>query len=245
MKVPFFMFHSIGESGAPPGYRFPMEEFRTFLAYLREEGVRTPTLKDYLSERGEGASARAAVLLTFDDGWRDNLSVVWPLLEEFGFRASFFPSVSLVETEGIMGWEDLRRLAAAGMEIGSHGMSHDLLAGQSEAGLLRELQESKRRLEGELGIEAAFFSLPRGYLPPELPALARRAGYRGLCVSRAGYNSGAADPFRWRRFPVRSSMTAADLRAIVEGRGARLAKIFIGEKVREALRIRHRWRWLR
>ncbi|MCX6348562.1 MAG: polysaccharide deacetylase family protein [Candidatus Aureabacteria bacterium] len=244
MKVPFLMFHSIGASG-PPGYRFPTEEFRAFLAYLREGGVRTLTLKDYLSEREEGESARTSVLLTFDDGWRDNLSVVWPLLEEFGFRASFFPAVSLVETEGMMGWEDLRRLAAAGMEIGSHGMSHDLLAGKSEERLLRELEESKRRLEGEFGIEAAFFSLPRGYLPPALPDLARRAGYRGLCASRAGYNSVSTDPFRWRRFPVRSSMTAADLRAIVERRGARLAKIFIGEKAREALRIRRRWSWFR
>jgi len=235
------MFHSISGNAGPAGYRFPPGEFRSFLAYLRGQSIRVPTLTEHLSERDAVSPSRSAVL-TFDDGWKDNVTAALPALLEFGFRAVFFPSLSLIGRDGMMGWGDLQALLAAGMEIGSHGLSHKLLAGRPEADLLRELAESKRRLEEELGTEISFFSLPRGYLPPSLPALARRAGYRGLCTSRAGANAPGADAYRWRRYPVRTGMTAVDLQAIVQGKGWRLARRYGGEKIREALRLRHRLR---
>lgn len=239
MRVPFLMFHSISEESGPPGYRFAPGGFRSFLGFLRDEGIGTPTLSEYLASRGVGGLKVA--VLTFDDGWKDNAAAAFPLLAEFGCRATFFPSVSLIGSEGMMDWDDLRALSGAGMEIGSHGLSHDLLVGRKEADLWREVAESRRRLEEGLGREVAFFSLPRGCLPPSLPELARRAGYRGLCTSRAGSNRPSADPYRWRRYPVRSGMTPDDLRAVVRGGGARLMGIYGWEKVREALRLRHRW----
>jgi peptidoglycan/xylan/chitin deacetylase (PgdA/CDA1 family) len=239
MMVPFLMFHSISENSGPAGYRLPPEGFRSWLGYLRDEGIRTPTLSEYLVER-ETVSGPPATILTFDDGWKDNVTAALPLLAEFGFKAVFFPSVSLVGTEGMMGWDDLRALLAAGMEVGSHGMSHDLLTGRSAADLFREAAESKRRLEEQLNTAISFFALPRGYLPPHFPALVRRAGYRGLCASRAGANAPSTDPYHWRRYPVRSRMTARDLRAIVRGAGFRWARIYMEEKIREGWRLRHR-----
>ena len=106
-----------------------------------------------------------------------------------------------------MGIEQVRQLIEEGNEIGSHGFHHDLLAGKNREQLLGELTGSRTVLSRKLETEIGFFSLPRGYQPWGFSRLARQAGYRAMCTSTAGYNSLRTDPFRWKRFPVRTGWT--------------------------------------
>lgn len=249
-RIPILMYHSVSDTDdygdlppslRPLGYRVTEAEFRGHLETIRAGGWTTVGLED-LSAAGEGRRGLPdrPVILTFDDGYADNLRTVLPILEAGGFRAAFFLSVSHLDRPGMLTWEGAGKLSAAGMEIGSHGMTHDILSGRSEEELRRELAESRRLLKEKLGCEVRYFSLPRGYLPPALPRLARAVGYRGLCTSRPGFNTLRSDPFRLRRFAVRTGLSREGFRALLSGRGWRYGKIYLAERFRDLGRVRHR-----
>jgi peptidoglycan/xylan/chitin deacetylase (PgdA/CDA1 family) len=244
MKVPILMYHSVSASaaGGAPGYRLTPRQFEEELVFLRDRKMKTVSLAELSSWReGEASLPAGALVLTFDDGYADNFFNALPLLKKYGFRATFFLTVSTLGGAGMMGRAEVEALLEAGMEVGSHGWRHDLLGGMTAAELSRELESSRRELSRLLRRGIDFFSLPRGYLPPLLPRLARRAGYRGMCTSLVGYNSTGTDPFLWRRFPLRSGVSLSQFISIVTRRGAPLARVYLGEKLRSLLRRRYRY----
>lgn len=247
MKIPILMYHSISDSGdyenlpsacRPYGYRIGIGAFEEHLGELKEGGWETIALKDLVLRK---QIPPKAVVITFDDGYKDNYDTVLPRLLEYGFRAVFFISVAFIGKTGMMGLEELKYMLKAGMEIGSHGMNHDLLNGRNNSELYWELKESKRCLNEYLSTRTEFFSLPRGYLPSSFPRLAKQAGYQGLCTSYPGFNKDQADLFLLRRFPIRSGWGRAELHAILNGEGKLFRKLLLLECLRSFLRKRYRY----
>jgi len=250
MKIPILMYHSISDSHdyqelpcacRPIGYRIGAGVFEDHLAVLKQDGWSTISLEELVS--GNNLPQKAAVI-TFDDGYADNYHTALPLLLRYGFKATFFISVAFLGKSGMMGGTELGELLKAGMEIGSHGMGHDLLTGFSESDLSRELKESKLFLSERFSITPGFFSIPRGYLPRALPRLARAAGYRGICTSSPGFNIDPIDPFALKRFPVRSSWRREELGAVLAGRGILYRRLLLIENIRAFMRRRHTYKHL-
>jgi peptidoglycan/xylan/chitin deacetylase (PgdA/CDA1 family) len=105
----------------------------------------------------------------------------------------------------MLGWDQLRAMADAGIEIGSHTVSHPSLAGIARDEASRELGESKRLLEKELGRPVRFFAYPFGgrkHLNAASERLVREAGYEAACTTIHGVNRSGADPFRLLRMGV-------------------------------------------
>ena len=246
MKIPILMYHSVSERQdgiTPSGYRLTPRQFEEQLAFLRDKEIDTISLAELLSrQKGEIPLPPEAVVLSFDDGYEDNYTNVLPLLQKYRFRAVFFLTASTLGRPGMMGVKEIKALLEAGMEIGSHGWEHVLLGGKTGSELIRELEKSRRYLSRLLRREIGFFSLPRGYLPPRFSSLARRAGYRGMCTSIIGYNYSGTDPFRWRRFPLRTGVTMSQFSSIVSRRGFPLIRLCLAEKLRSLLRRRYRYK---
>jgi len=244
------MYHSISDSDdyqelpracRPIGYRIGTGVFEDHLAALKQDGWSSISLEELITWT---KLPRKAIVITFDDGYADNYHTALPLLLKYGFKATFFISVAYLGEIGMMGGTELKELLRSGMEIGSHGMVHDLLAGVSESDLSRELKESKRSLSKRFSITTDFFSIPRGYLPAALPRLARTAGYQGICTSCPGFNTDRIDPFALKRFPVRSSWMREELEAILTGKGILYRRLLLIENIRSFLRRRHRYKYL-
>lgn len=111
-----------------------------------------------------------------------------------------------------MTWAQLREMRAGGMEIGSHGVEHRMLAKMSSAAMREEVAASKRTIERELGSEAQVISYPVGGVDAynaEVIAAVRDAGYRVACSYLAGPETLHADSrFAMRRIPVERQMEA-------------------------------------
>jgi peptidoglycan/xylan/chitin deacetylase (PgdA/CDA1 family) len=126
--------------------------------------------------------------LSFDDAhlsWRD---VVVPILRELDVPATFFLTTGLVGRPGNLTWADLRDLASAGYPIGSHTVTHQRLADQDDEAARREVRDSKREIEDELGVEVRDFAAPYGYpavdfLDRDVHAV-RDAGYRSFATTQ-------------------------------------------------------------
>jgi peptidoglycan/xylan/chitin deacetylase (PgdA/CDA1 family) len=118
------------------------------------------------------ASAQKAVILNFDDDWKGQFTYAVPILEKYGFKASFFVTCGCptyqnltfcnhAEGNSAMTWEDIRLLSELGHDIQSHGMSHKDVTTLSARGLEYEIGQSKKCLL-EHNINSTIFGTPYG-----------------------------------------------------------------------------------
>lgn len=165
-----------------------------------------------LDETLSGASRRL-VAITFDDGYRDNLTVALPLLEKFGLPMTLFVTAGFVGREGYLAKEELREISRHPLvTIGAHGLWHrnfnSLTANEARV----ELTESRRLLAGITGKTVDLLAWPYGECNAELELLSAACGYRASWSVWKGTNSAHS---RWRvplgrrdnlaRFVVKSS----------------------------------------
>jgi peptidoglycan/xylan/chitin deacetylase (PgdA/CDA1 family) len=102
-----------------------------------------------------------------------------------------------VPSNKMMNWRELQQMHNAGFAIGSHSVSHPLLASiKNEDELLFEVGESAKRIETELGVFPVTISYPIGSYDERVIALSKQVGYKiGLAVEQRFYNSGKDDRF--------------------------------------------------
>jgi peptidoglycan/xylan/chitin deacetylase (PgdA/CDA1 family) len=196
--VPVLNYHSVGEAASD--YVVPVAAFEQQLDWLATEGFRTISLHDLAESRaGRSVLPSRAIILTFDDGRSDAVKVVLPSLRKRGMRATFFIITGRVGEPGFLTWEEVRALAAAGMEIGSHTRTHPRLPDLADDAAEKELKDSKSRLEAEIGRPVEVLAYPYNALRSHTESVAAAAGYR---VAVAGSAHGGSDLLRLRRFPV-------------------------------------------
>jgi peptidoglycan/xylan/chitin deacetylase (PgdA/CDA1 family) len=208
--APILNYHSIGPGGAP---EFEVSEpaFAQQLDWLAQAGFHTISLGDLAG----GRATDRAVVLTFDDGTEDALTLALPALQRRGMRGSFFIATGLVGKPGFLTWDGVRALAAAGMEVGSHTVRHARLADLGEAEVRTELVESKRTLEAELGRPVDLLAYPYNSVRSRVRKAAAEAGYR---IGVSGVVHGGSDPIDLRRVSVTRDMTLEQFQQAVSAR---------------------------
>ena len=137
---------------------------------------------DILNETAPAPGA-CQVILTFDDGEMNNYDQALPVLKKCGFPAHFFIIAKRIGEPGYMGWDELRALHEAGMVIGSHGFSHEILTNLLDSQVEEELRASKRYLERNLNINVDAFSMPRGFCNNKVIRMAYDCGYKYVFIS--------------------------------------------------------------
>jgi peptidoglycan/xylan/chitin deacetylase (PgdA/CDA1 family) len=164
--------------------------------------------------RGERRSSPRQVALTFDDGYRGLLDHALPVLERFGFRATFFLVSDRVggtnawdaqhgdAPRALMSWDEAAGLLARGMEIGAHSRTHPFLPDLPDRVLEDEVRRSKETIEDRLGRPVRYFAYPHGLLDERCRRSVMAAGYAGACSSEPGGNGRATDPFLLRRTEI-------------------------------------------
>jgi peptidoglycan/xylan/chitin deacetylase (PgdA/CDA1 family) len=164
---------------------------------------------------------RGAVLITFDDGYRDNLENALPILREHGFPAVLFVPIGFLDDgrplpheeplrllgvrNDTLDWGELAELEAGGVRIESHGIGHKPLSELDPAEATREIALSKLRLEDRLGREVEAFAFVKGSQAdyrPEHVSLVQQAGYKLAFTSVSGANGPTSDRFRLRRYNI-------------------------------------------
>jgi peptidoglycan/xylan/chitin deacetylase (PgdA/CDA1 family) len=128
-----------------------------------------------------------AVILSFDDGWKDQFTYAFPLLVKNHYSATFFIFTNSIGRRSFVSWEDLRTMQSAGMSIGSHSVSHPYLTSLATSTLWTEISDSKRILEQYLGTAVNEFAYPFGRYNADIVAMVEKAGYHS---ARGDYESG-------------------------------------------------------
>ncbi len=186
--------------------------------------------------------------LSFDDGHESGYTEVLPLLAERGWRATFFVVAGWVGEAHMLGWGQLRAMADAGMEIGSHSLTHPFMNALSPDAVRREFEDSKRILEDGLGRPVHVASLPRGSAAPGMAAIVAELGYRAFCTSEPGLVSATTNPFDAPRIAIKWRTSAPFLLHVLAGHRLTLATLrssYAVKRLGKRLVGAERWRRVR
>jgi peptidoglycan/xylan/chitin deacetylase (PgdA/CDA1 family) len=136
------------------------------------------------------------IAITFDDGYKDNLTVALPLLEKYGLPVTVFMIAGFIGKEGYLSETDLQTLAEHPLvTIGSHGLRHRHFTRLGEDEARFELIESKKRLESVTGRTVDLLAWPYGDCNDALEKMSAECGYRAAWSIWNGHNTPHS---RWR-----------------------------------------------
>ena len=201
-RVPILEYHVIGDPapGAPnQGLYVSPPVFRAQLDWLARHGYHPVTLDQVFRSwhsHGRIALPRRPVVLTFDDGYPEDVSVVMPILRARRWRAVLNLQIgNLVPAK-------VRQLIAAGWEIDAHTFTHPDLTKVGLQQLHREVATSRKWIQNVFRVPVDFFCYPAGRYDDAVLAEVRRAGYLGGEAEGGGAATPTGDPYVLPRIEV-------------------------------------------
>jgi peptidoglycan/xylan/chitin deacetylase (PgdA/CDA1 family)/glycosyltransferase involved in cell wall biosynthesis len=243
------MYHAIGDFDEPPSrYVVPGRRFKWQLAWLAWTGRHVMDLEDYVCRLREyRLPPTRAVVLTFDDGYRDTFTLSYPILRRHRMPVTVFLVTRAVgqtndwDREGVLrgrpllSWEDVQEMADGGVSFGAHTQTHASLTSLDLRRSREEISGSRADLERQLNLPVRLFAYPYGRYDAATRAAVEQAGYDGACAVHPGPNGPSTDPFVVRRIEVKGTYNLVSFAC-----AAWLGIPDPGARVRKALR-RGRW----
>jgi Polysaccharide deacetylase len=114
----------------------------------------------YAQSISNGVTNDKVVILNFDDGRKTQFTEAKPILDKYGFKATFYVVCNYIGNKpGYMDWNDVKQLNQEGHDIGSHSMNHFRLDTLSKKDVKFEVAQSKKCLEDH-NIHVTSFAYP-------------------------------------------------------------------------------------
>ncbi len=197
----------------------PVDKFTAQMHFLARKGFNIITLDELISCRGENRNPPPrTVIITFDDGYRDNYENAFPILREHGFKADIFLVTRYIGGRDALPWlkldeemlkeyrewlpmgeAEIAEMDEYGISFGSHTATHCDLSKIDRAMAQEELVESKKALEEILSRPVTCFSYPYGALDSHVKEMVKAVGYRVAVSTKGGGNNLKADAYELRR----------------------------------------------
>jgi peptidoglycan/xylan/chitin deacetylase (PgdA/CDA1 family) len=196
-KVPVMMYHDILPE-KEVFFDVTVEELKQHFQLIKDLGLTPISLEELVHHLYLGTSLPPKpIVLTFDDGYLGHYTHVYPLLKEYNYPATFSIFTDKVDGKiagrSTVTWAQLQEMAANPLvTIAAHSVTHppDLTQIDPDQ-MLREVQDSKRRLEEKLGIPIDYFTYPEGHYNEAVAQAVAEAGYRAA-LTMDDWNEGYA-----------------------------------------------------
>src|SRR5216117_2410240 len=206
-QVIIFCYHRLVDKIRYPGTEITPAAFEAQMKELKDRGITVIPMQDLLAwKRGEKNIPPRCAVISFDDGWKSQYEVAWPIMKKYGYSFTMF-----IYTEGVAGgslgggqaitWEQLADMRDNGVDIEAHTATHqDLREGHTimvmepgakrtkkkltgaeyEQWIQNEVVGCKQLLEQRLGIKVNCFAVPFGNYNDHVKEVARNAGYEAM-----------------------------------------------------------------
>ncbi|MBQ2048742.1 MAG: polysaccharide deacetylase family protein [Schwartzia sp.] len=195
-------YHKVND-WSEDSYTVKPEDFAAQMDELRAQGYETISILDFLrAKKGKQTLPEKAVIVTLDDGYKDNYTDMLPIMESRGMKATVFMVTNDIGLPGYLTWDMLRDMQNRGIEIGSHTANHLPLTEMSPADAREEVQLSKTLLEWN-GIKTIFgLSYPNGKYKDFMPQMLKESEYLAAVTGDAGLNTFETNPYLLHRINI-------------------------------------------
>lgn len=175
-STPIVMYHHIkfcdnNCNDIEKGLSVSPEIFDGQMKYLKENNWESIKLNDLFYKYDQ-----PTIAITFDDGYKDNLTEALPIMKKYELVATIFIISDMVGNEGYLNWDEIKELKNAGWEIGVHSATHPNLATLGTEDLKYQIIEAKKKIDENVGINTNSFSYPAGKYNQEVINIVKEAG---------------------------------------------------------------------
>ena len=180
------------------------KDFDWQMKYLHDHGYNTITPDELYKALTEGGPLPDnPVLITFDDGYRDNYKNAYPILKKYGFKATIFVVTGFVgRYPNYLTWEQAAELEENGISIESHTVTHRSLTDLTDDQLRRELAGARRDIRDHLGKESDFIAYPTGTYNLHIGQIVKDEGYKAAFTIKYGNVDLGSNIYAIEREPV-------------------------------------------
>ena len=210
--VSVLMYHMIGNEA---GNAAIMTEanLRIQMNYLRDHGYHPITMQELYDYVTKGAALpEKPVCITFDDGYLDSYTIVYPMMKEYGFPWTLF-----VITDGVgqpynrMTWQQLKEMADSHtVTISNHTLSHPKLHNLATAKEKEnEIVGANQALKYHLGIDNAWLAYPYGDYDDEIIKICKKAGIKMAVTTDSGRVHAGSYPYDLKRVYIGNDISIA------------------------------------
>ena len=206
------MYHEVNDLLANSLY-LSVKDFTAHLTYFEQAGI-TPISMQQLYDHWyhDAPIPEKPIVLTFDDGYRSMYTTVYPLLKERGWSGTFFCITDARWSDNYLLSDMIAEMAANGMEIGSHTVSHLELNAFTGSRLHRELSESMDILSDITGKEVNMLCYPAGRYNDETQSAANEEGYLCAVTTQNGFAAKSQGMYALKRLRVSKDYGASWLK---------------------------------
>ena len=216
--IPVIMYHRVinnPENEGVHGTYIYEHIFREHMQYLKDKNYNVITFKDLdkIGWRNRFEKDKKYIFITFDDGYKDNYDLAFPILKEFGFKATIFLMGSSTYNEWdvnasgekefpLMSVEMIKEMQDYGIEFGAHTFNHPKLNTLSNEEIEHQIVDVKKPLEEKIGKEIITFAYPYGILNDYAKEMAKKAGYTFALATDSGSVCLSDDLYQIRRIAI-------------------------------------------
>ncbi|MBQ2009878.1 MAG: polysaccharide deacetylase family protein [Selenomonadaceae bacterium] len=182
----------------------PLADFEQHMKWLKEYGYTSITPEELYEFIVNGSELpEKPVLITFDDGYKDNYTNAYPIMKKYGFKGTIFVVTGFLGVyDNYMTWEQAKELSDNGFSIESHTYSHKSMTEASDEEISKELTKSRDTIRNKLGIEADFMAYPTGTYNLHIAELVQKAGYKGAFTIKYDNVSRESNVYALERVPI-------------------------------------------
>lgn len=208
--VPILAYHSVDNSGSfisiSPG------QFESQMQYLAGRQYRSLLLKDFIRHACAGKRPPArSFILVFDDGFKNNYEIAFPILRRYGFTATIFLVTQFVGSTSswikkysapvypLLTWTEIETMQAYGIDFQLHSNTHPDLTHLATGEIAEEIERCKQQLEAKLNSQAELFCYPYGKFDSRVKKAVAAADLKGGMTTITGWNHFGFDPFTIKR----------------------------------------------
>jgi peptidoglycan/xylan/chitin deacetylase (PgdA/CDA1 family) len=196
--VPVFIYHHVknlkpADNATERGLTILPSQFRAQLQYVKGHGYHTISAAALTAALlGKGKLPSKPVVLTFDDGYRDMYTNVYPLLQRLHMVATFFVVPGFLGTTRYLTWKQVEDMSRHGMDVEAHTMTHPDLTLVSAAQARDEIARSRQLLQSRLHTAVQVFAYPYGDYNAAVLRDVRVTGYSAAFTTHQGWIESSA-----------------------------------------------------
>lgn len=250
-SVPILAYHEVcdlpQEIKALHSYNVTLSAFKKQMAFLYKRNYSVIKLEEFVScLTQKRQTPPKSVVITFDDGYKNNYTHALPILKQYNFPATIFLATDYVGTKELfpwlndlhggnekvkenwmpLSWEEIKEMSQEGITFGSHTCSHTNIRKMNKKDFETETERSKNVIERRMNKQVNLFSYPFSFpkyrrryrnLIGETREILLRTGFGGACTTIIGTNSLVSDPLSLKRIQIKNTDDLFSFKAKVDG----------------------------
>ena len=207
-SVPILMYHHVLPSAQAKemgvgGLNVDNGIFSQQMDYLQGKGYQTLNLEEMIRMIKDNSLPSKPIVLTFDDGYRDFYTNVFPLLKEKGIKATAFVISQFTGGDKYLLWGQISEMAGSGLvTIGDHTLNHTSLGKLDQSNQADQIVSAKNIIESNIGKNVNVFAYPYGNSNTIAKQILTENGFSTAVTTIPGTTQCAGLPFDLQRIRI-------------------------------------------